>query len=50
MSYITQQNEPISCKRKKNESRVKMMFSYKVTECGTLDTACVLEEHVALGF
>jgi hypothetical protein len=27
MSY----NEPISCKRKKNETRIKIMFSYEVT-------------------
>ena len=31
MSYIRQHNEPISCKRKKNESRIKIMFSYEVT-------------------
>jgi len=31
MSYVRQHNEPISCKRKKNESRIKIMFSYEVT-------------------
>jgi hypothetical protein len=31
MSYIRQHNEPISCKRKKKESRIKIMFSYEVT-------------------
>jgi len=31
MSYIRQHNEPISSKRKKNESRIKIMFSYEVT-------------------
>jgi hypothetical protein len=47
MSYITQHNDPISFKRQKNESRIKMMFLYEVT-CGLVDTACVLEEHAAL--
>lgn len=31
MSYIRHHNEPISSKRKKNESRIKIMFSYEVT-------------------
>jgi hypothetical protein len=31
MSYTRQHNEPISCKRKKNESRIKIIFSYEET-------------------